>query len=619
MTLFMLFSIYSIGQHTELLKSKGIELINNGNYYKALPYLKEAIKNDSSIADLHFYYALSLMKVHDYNQSIKEFKKVISLDPKGLNHPNASYHLAEILDLKGNYKEAMFYWKKTKSNYGSTPESFIYKKSVREINSNLFAIRHKNKLDKNTKIAHLNDSVNGSNADFAGFENNKEFFYSSFKNKGKQALIFKKDNSSYSPLDTLINDFNHHNANGTFTKDGKHFFFSRCDDYNHCFIMYSKRNGNKWTEPAKVGREINKTNFNATHPSVGELSGKKVLFFSANYSFGKGKMDIWYAPIFDDITFGNAVNLGKKINSIDDEITPFFHEKSQNLYFSTKWHNGFGGYDVFYSHWNGTNFENPVNLEKPINSSWNDVYFWMSENSNYGYLTSNRDGANFDSIPHCCSDIWKFKSTQPLASEIKISSKEIFKKRTGITLPLALYFHNDRPSPNSLDTVVSQTYPETYHQYVNLKSTYVREYTKSLKNNEKTIAENEINDFFDHYVKGGLDRLNLFKKQLKPLLREYETIEITIKGFASPLAKSDYNTNLSKRRIYSLIKYFEKTDNQYFKEYIEKGNLIIHSAPFGEVKANSNASDDLKNKRKSIYSPEAALERRIEIQEVIFK
>ena len=90
MTLFMLFSIYSIGQHTELLKSKGIELINNGNYYKALPYLKEAIKIDSSIADLHFYYALSLMKVHDYNQSIKEFKKVISLDPKGLNHPNAS-------------------------------------------------------------------------------------------------------------------------------------------------------------------------------------------------------------------------------------------------------------------------------------------------------------------------------------------------------------------------------------------------------------------------------------------------------------------------------------------------------------------------------------------------
>ena len=74
------------------------------------------------------------------------------------------------------------------------------------------------------------------------------------------------------------------------------------------------------------------------------------------------------------------------------------------------------------------------------NFSWNDVYFWMNENADYGYLTSNRDGANFDSIPHCCSDIWKFKSIQPLANENKISSKEIFKKRTGITLPLALYF-----------------------------------------------------------------------------------------------------------------------------------------------------------------------------------
>ena len=111
----------------------------------------------------------------------------------------------------------------------------------------------------------------------------------------------------------------------------------------------------------------------------------------------------------------------------------------------------------------------------------------------------------------------------------------------------------------------------------------------------------------------------MFKKQLKPLLREYETVEITIKGFASPLAKSDYNTNLSKRRISTLINYFKSTDNQYFEEHIKKGKLIINAAPFGELKADADASDDLKNIRKSIYSPKAALERRIEIQEVIFK
>ena len=615
----LLFSNLSFGQHTNLLKEKGIEKMNAGNYIDAIPYFKEAISIDTLLLESHYNYAFCLMKVHDYERCVDEYKKVIQLDPSGLKQPMASFYLAEILDFKGNYKEAMIYWKKTKANYSKKPESYLYKKSVREINSNIFAIRHKNILDKNTKISHLNDLVNGANADFAGFESKNNFYYSSFKNDVNHSVIFKSKNSNIIPLDTTINDSIHHNANGTFTEDGKHFFFSRCDNYNQCFIMYSKLNGKTWTSPVKIGREVNKTNFNATHPSIGELNGKKVLFFSANYSYGNGKMDLWYAPMYDDITFGNAVNLGKKINSIDDEITPFFHKGSQNLYFSSKWHNNFGGYDIFSSHWNGSNFEKPVNLEKPINSSWNDIYFWMSKEADYGYLTSNRDGANFDSIPHCCSDIWKFKTTKPIATEKEINTKEVFKKKTGITLPLALYFHNDRPSPKSLDTVVSKTYPQTYYHYVKLKKTYIQEYSKTAKNNEKKLAENEINNFFDTYVTGGLDRLNLFKKQLKSLLREYETVEITIKGFASPLAKSDYNTNLSKRRISTLINYFQKTDNQYFKEFIKKGNLIINSAPFGELKADSDASDDLQNTRKSIYSPQAALERRIEIQEVIFK
>ncbi len=616
---YLLLSILSFGQHTELLKAKGLEKMNAGNYLEAIPYFKEAISIDSSLLELHYNYAFSLMKVHKYDESINEFKNVITIDPSGLNQPKASYFLAEILDFKGNYKEALMYWKKTKANYSKKPDGYIYKKAVREINSNIFAMRHKNILKKNTKIAHLNKLINGSNADFAGFENKGNFFYSSFNNDGSHAVIFKSNNNLVNPLDTIINDSTHHNANGTFTDDGKHFFFSRCNNYNQCFIMYSKFNGKTWTSPVKIGREVNKTNFNATHPNISEINGKKVLFFSANYSFGKGKMDLWYAPMYDDISFGNAINLGENINSIDDEITPFFHKGSQNLYFSSKWHNNFGGYDVFSSHWNGTNFEKPVNLEKPINSSWNDIYFWMSKDADYGYLTSNRDGANFDSIPHCCSDIWKFNSSKPIATKKEINTKELFKKKTGITLPLALYFHNDQPSPRSLDTVASKTYPDTYYQYINLKKTYIKEYTKAVKNNEKKLAESQINNFFNDYVTGGIDRLTLFKKQLKPLLREYETVEITIKGFASPLAKSDYNTNLSKRRISTLINYFKSTDNQYFEEHIKKGKLIINAAPFGELKADADASDDLKNIRKSIYSPKAALERRIEIQEVIFK
>ena len=112
--------------------------------------------------------------------------------------------------------------------------------------------------------------------------------------------------------------------------------------------------------------------------------------------------------------------------------------------------------------------------------------------------------------------------------------------------------------------------------------------------------------------------LEKFKSQLIPLLKEHKSIEITIKGFASPLAKDDYNTNLSKRRISSLVNYFNTVDSGALKPFIETGRLILKSAPFGENKSNLSASDNVKDTKRSIYSPKAAIERRIEIQEVIF-
>ena len=178
---YLLFPIFSFGQHTDLLKEKGLEKMNAGNYAEAIPYFKEAISIDSSLLNLHYNYAYSLMMVHKYEKSITEFKKVILLDPSGLKQPKASFYLAQILDLKGQYKEALVNWKKTKANFSKQPEGYFYKKSVREINSNIFAIRHKNIVKNNTKIAHLNQLVNGANADFAGFEKNNNFYYSSFK------------------------------------------------------------------------------------------------------------------------------------------------------------------------------------------------------------------------------------------------------------------------------------------------------------------------------------------------------------------------------------------------------------------------------------------------------
>ncbi|MFB6306827.1 MAG: DUF1573 domain-containing protein, partial [Flavobacteriales bacterium] len=109
-----------------------------------------------------------------------------------------------------------------------------------------------------------------------------------------------------------------------------------------------------------------------------------------------------------------------------------------------------------------------------------------------------------------------------------------------------------------------------------------------------------------------------FIKLLKQELDKGQNIELVIKGYASPLAKTDYNVNLALRRISSMINYIEGFGYGQFEKYIEGtadngGKLSFVKKPFGEYAAKDFVSDNLNDKRNSVYSRAAALERKIEI------
>ena len=99
------------------------------------------------------------------------------------------------------------------------------------------------------------------------------------------------------------------------------------------------------------------------------------------------------------------------------------------------------------------------------------------------------------------------------------------------------------------------------------------------------------------------------------------SIELVIKGFASPRAESDYNVNLTRRRIASLVNFLRAYEGGVFNPYFDKeaGNhatLTVVEVPFGEYEADQAVSDDLKDEQESIYSRGARLERKIEVQSV---
>ena len=94
-------------------------------------------------------------------------------------------------------------------------------------------------------------------------------------------------------------------------------------------------------------------------------------------------------------------------------------------------------------------------------------------------------------------------------------------------------------------------------------------------------------------------------------------MKVMIKGYTSPLAATDYNLNLSKRRISSLVNHLMSYKDGVFKNYLDNDQLILEEEPAGERFVLPGVSDELEDKTNSVYSPDAARERRIEITRLI--
>jgi hypothetical protein len=172
-------------------------------------------------------------------------------------------------------------------------------------------------------------------------------------------------------------------------------------------------------------------------------------------------------------------------------------------------------------------------------------------------------------------------------------------------------------------TVTKQNYINTYKLYQERYSLYKTEVAKGLPQDVASKKQRDLDDFFQNNVDKGANELISFTDMILQELKNGSVVTLTIKGFASPVAKTAYNVNLTKRRISSLTNYFNERNNGEFKEYIQGkskngGKLIFAIVPFGEYTANQTTSDDIKNQSSSVFSKEAGIERKIQIENVSF-
>lgn len=190
-----------------------------------------------------------------------------------------------------------------------------------------------------------------------------------------------------------------------------------------------------------------------------------------------------------------------------------------------------------------------------------------------------------------------------------------------LELPLRLFFDNDRPDPGTLRTTTRRSYDQVYRNYYSRKGTFIGEYTRGMDSDslaEKATAE--IDSFFEADVKHGYNRLEAFADELIPYLEKLEdgqTLIISIRGFASPVADGLYNQNLTKRRIASVRNFFNrKYGGDRLQEFIDQKKLLVIEKSFGESEAGEDVSDDPNDDRNAVYSVKASRERRVEIIDI---
>ena len=413
------------------------ELVKSGSYYNAIDiYLQEF--NEDADPYVAYHLADAYFKARDYKNAEPWFKKAFEMDKD--NYPQAQYYYALSMKYNAKYQEAIDEFKAFNKSRMRGPEGAYYKRLAKnELKGcDLALVLLEEPVQVN--ITHLNKNVNNNYTDFSPRYNpeNDKLVYASLvseeiielgssKKVELKSRIFesKQQGENWAkgePIAGPFNETNAHTGNGTYSLDGKRFYFTECMPNDSlkmvCEIYVSTYENGEWSKPKELS-DINASGgYTTTHPAIGDYKGKEILYFVSNREGSVGGMDIWYSEVRNKGTeYTSPQNCGRKINTVGDEITPFYSVKEDMMYFSSNGLINVGGLDIYQVTGGMKSWKNPMNVGFPINSSVDDFYYSTDSKEKRtfrgGFFVSNRAGGYSVKSETCCDDIYQYEFIIP--------------------------------------------------------------------------------------------------------------------------------------------------------------------------------------------------------------
>ncbi len=630
----------SIGQNKttrfKVFVAEGDSAQANGNYYGAHISYKNALllKEDNDIA---WKCAEVCRGYQNYPAAENFYKLVISTD--STIYPMAKFWYAEMLKYQGKYKEAAAAFDIYYKLNADDKKSYYVKKALHEVETCEALVIKMIDTVKQSDVQRIPDkSINTEFSELSIFQTKDSILFFSTTRPTKKDTnvywtnIFQAEylDSAWrkaKPISKEVNSPNANVANLSFSKDQTVAYFNKCEykgTYT-CAIYQADYANGQFSNVKALPAHIKKLKTTSTQPRITVVGNKEYLLFSSDRPGGKGQLDLWFAERNADGTFGQPQNMGANVNTIGNDITPFYDSRDSILYFSSEMHNSIGGFDIFMSKGDlvTNSWAKPLNAGIPINSSHNDLYYSFGMDSVNAYFTSNRRESIRFADEAFGNDIYKYDKTDR-AKQIAMD-----------IVPFNLYFDNDMPNPKSRDTVTTMAYDEAVLQYLAQKEEYINIYAKKSAKELRDYNEDIIETVFEEEIRLGWEKIYMFAKLMEVIMSNGQDIVITFKGYTSPLATSEYNNDLAKRRISCAKNFFLSYKDGMFMKYLDnepksgKGSLRFNEVAIGKVMlentftkggqvVNMKELEDYYDKRKSVYSPGAIMMRKIEILAVNF-
>lgn len=358
---------------------------------EALSLYQKALERDPAFGEAAFQMGRLYDADRQPERAADWYRKAVELKPDSPVTLPAYAWLGSFYLKKGSYAEAQTLLEKVKAK---SPPGVLSRRAARQLETIRFA-DDAMKKPLTFRVNRLPDMVNAFDSQyfpvltadretmiFTGIANplGDEDLYVS---RREEAQGWSKPVSLSSVINTPDNE-----GTAAISADGRTLVFTVCQGkrrgFGNCDLYASYRRGDDWSEPENLGADVNSPSWDS-QPALS--ADGRTLYFVSDRPGGMGKRDLWVCQREAEGRWGAARNLGKAINTPEDDVSPFLHANGHTLFFASEGYVGLGGFDVWMSEGDGQTWTKPENVGYPLNTHEDQVGLFVTADGKKGYYS----------------------------------------------------------------------------------------------------------------------------------------------------------------------------------------------------------------------------------------